>query len=100
MTGINHYLVLSLILFSIGMFGVLTRRSAIGILLSLELMLNAVNINLVAFSHFLESITGHIFAIFLIAVAAAESCVGLAIIICVYRTFKDIRADNINLLKW
>lgn len=100
MINLEHYLILSVILFFIGIFGVLTRRSAIGILLSLELMFNAVNINLVAFSSYLGNIIGQIFVIFIITVAAAESVVGIAIILCIYRTFRDINVDNINLLKW
>lgn len=100
MIGVNHYLILSLILFSIGTFGFLTRKSAIGILLSLELMFNAVNINFAAFSYFIGNLSGQIVILFVIAIAAAESCVGIAIILNIYRTFKEVDADKINLLKW
>ncbi len=100
MIGLNHYLIVSLILFLTGIYGVLTRRSAIGILLSIELMFNAVNLNLVAFSYFLGSLTGQVFALFVIAVAAAESCVGIALVLCVYRNFKESDISRINLLKW
>jgi NAD(P)H-quinone oxidoreductase subunit 4L len=95
-------LTLGAILFSIGFFGVLTRRNAIAILMSLELMFNAVNINLVAFNRFIEptGYTGQIFALFVIVVAAAEATVGLAIVILVYRNWHGIDADRINLLKW
>jgi NADH-quinone oxidoreductase subunit K len=98
--GLNHYILLSLALFFIGVFGVLTRRSIIGILLSLELMFNAVNINLVAFSHFLGNLAGQVLVIFIITVAAAEACVGIALVICIYRNYKDINIDRINILKW
>lgn len=100
MIGLVHYLLLGMILFFIGLFGALTRRSAIGILLSLELMFNAVNINLVAFSSYLGNVAGQIMVIFIITVAAAESVVGIAIILTIYRTFKDINVDKISLLKW
>lgn len=100
MVGLSSYLFVGAILFSIGVFGVLTRRNAVAILMSLELMFNAVNINLVAFSRFLGDIGGQIFTIFIITVAAAESCVGVAIILCVYRNFKKIQVDEIDLLKW
>jgi NADH-quinone oxidoreductase subunit K len=97
-----QYLALAAILFSIGIFGVLTRRNAIGILMSLELMFNAVNINLVAFNKFIEpsDLAGQIFAIFVIVVAAAEAVVGLAIVLLLYRNWKGIDIDNINIMKW
>ncbi len=97
-----HYLTLSAILFSIGFFGILTRRNAIAILMSLELMFNAVNINLVAFNRFINpgEYVGQIFAIFVVVVAAAEATVGLAIIILIYRNWRSIDADRVNLLKW
>ncbi len=100
--GLMHYLALAAILFGIGMFGVLTRRNAIGILMSIELMFNAVNINLVAFNRFVTpaDFTGQIFSIFTIVVAAAEATVGLAIVLLIYRNFRDIFVDNINLMKW
>jgi NADH:ubiquinone oxidoreductase subunit K len=100
--GLTHYVVLSSILFCVGIFGVLTRRNAIAILMSIELMFNAVNINFVAFSKFVtpEEFIGQIFSIFVITVAAAEATVGLAIVLLIYRNFKGINVDNINLMKW
>lgn len=97
-----HYLTLAAILFAIGFYGVLTRRNAIAILMSIELMFNAVNINLVAFNRFVapNGYTGQIFALFVIVVAAAEATVGLAIVILVYRNWRGIDADRVNLLKW
>ena len=97
-----HYLTLAAILFAVGFFGVLTRRNAIAILMSIELMFNAVNINLVAFNRFVSpgGYTGQIFALFVIVVAAAEATVGLAIVILVYRNWRGIDADRVNLLKW
>jgi len=102
LVGLSHYLVLSTILFCIGIFGVLTRRNAIGILMSIELMFNAVNINFVAFSKFItpSEFVGQIFAIFVITIAAAEATVGLAIVLLIYRNFKGIYVDNINIMKW
>jgi len=102
LVGLNHYLILSTVLFCIGIFGVLTRRNAIGILMSIELMFNAVNINFVAFSKFVTpgEFVGQIFAIFVIAIAAAEATVGLAIVLLIYRNFKGINVDDINIMKW
>ncbi len=96
------YLALAAILFSIGMFGVLTRRNAVGILMSLELMFNAVNINLVTFNKFVapEVLTGQIFAVFVVVVAAAEAVVGLAIVLLLYRNWQGIDIDKINIMKW
>ena len=100
--GLYHYLALAGFLFAIGLYGILTRRNAIAILMSLELMFNAVNINLVAFNRFVTpgNHIGQIFAIFVIVVAAAEATVGLAIVILIYRNWRNIDADRINLLKW
>ena len=97
-----HFLVLSALLFAVGVFGALTRRNAIGILMSLELIFNAVNINLVAASRYLSpsEIQGQIFTLFIIAVAAAESVLGLAIILAIYRKRATINADEMNLMKW
>ena len=102
MITLNHYLVLGAALFVIGAYGVLSRRNAVGILMGIELMLNAVNINMVAFSHFItpDEFLGQVFAIFIITVAAAEAAVGLAIIIAVYRNKAMIETDRINILKW
>ena len=100
--SLAHYLALAAVLFGIGLFGVLTRRNAVGILMSIELMFNAVNINLVAFNRFVTpaDFTGQIFSIFVIVVAAAEATVGLAIVLLIYRNFKGIYVDNINIMKW
>lgn len=104
MTGQMFYMFLFLaaVLFSIGLFGILTRRNAIAILMSLELMFNAVNINLVVFNRYtsLNELTGQIFAIFVVVVAAAEATVGLAIVILIYRRWRSIDADRVNLMKW
>ena len=96
----THYLILSLALFTIGVVGVLTRRNVIIILMSIELILNAVNINLVAFSHMLGSVNGQVFAIFIITDAAAEAAVGLGIIIAYFRNRETVLADEMDLLKW
>lgn len=100
--SLEHYLVLAAVLFAVGLYGALTKRSAMVILMCIEIMLNAVNITLVAFSRFITPVemTGQLFAIFSIVVAAAEVTVGLAIIIAIYRHFEGIDTENINLLKW
>ncbi|HEY51270.1 MAG TPA: NADH-quinone oxidoreductase subunit NuoK [Dehalococcoidia bacterium] len=100
--GLQHYLILSAVLFSIGLYGVLAKRNAVIILMCVELMLNAVNITLVAFSRYVvpAMLTGQVFAIFVIVVAAAEVAVGLAIIFAIYRGLEDIDVSKINLLKW
>jgi NADH:ubiquinone oxidoreductase subunit K len=102
MIPLNHYLILGAILFSLGVFGALTRRNAIAILMSIELMLNAVNLNFIALARHLPQaqISGQAFAIFVIAVAAAEAAVGLAIVLGLYRNFKTVNVDEINLMKW
>lgn len=99
---LSWYLILSAALFSIGLFGVLSRKNAIAILLGVELMLNAVNINLVAFWRYHDPamMAGQVFAIIVFAVAAAEVAVGLALIISVYRRRKTVVADEIDLMKW
>jgi NADH:ubiquinone oxidoreductase subunit K len=98
---LSWYLVVAAILFCIGIYGVLARRNAVGVLMGVELMLNAVNINLVAFWRYLNptDVAGQAFALFVLVVAAAEAVVGLALIISVYRNRTDIDAENINLLK-
>jgi NADH-quinone oxidoreductase subunit K len=96
----THYLVLSAALLAIGTLGVLTRRNIVIILMSIELILNAVNINLVAFSHHFNQVSGQIFAIFVITVAVAEAAVGLGILIALFRNKETVLADEINLLKW
>ncbi len=98
---LSWYLVVAAILFCIGIYGVLARRNAVGILMGVELMLNAVNINLVAFWRYLNptDVAGQAFALFVLVVAAAEAVVGLALIISVYRNRTSIDAENINILK-
>jgi len=98
---LNWFLVLAAGLFCIGLFGVLSRRNAIGILMGIELMLNAVNINLVAFWRYLDpaNLTGQVFAIFVFAVAAAEVAVGLALVIAIYRNRDTVVVEEIDLLK-
>jgi NADH-quinone oxidoreductase subunit K len=99
---IAYFLVLSALLFSIGVYGVLARENAVMVLLSIELMLNAVNINLVAFSAMLGSagVSGQIFALFVIAVAAAEVGVGLAIVILIFRNRQTVDVDDLSYMKW
>jgi len=96
---LQGYLVLAGLVFVIGLFGVLTRRNAIGILLGIELMLNAVNINLVAFSRFRGDVTGLVFAIFTIAITVAEVALGLAIVIMIFRVRRTVEADHLDLLR-
>jgi NADH-quinone oxidoreductase subunit K len=95
-----HYLILSVALLLIGTVGVLTRRNIVIILMSIELILNAVNINLIAFSRQFEQVTGQVFAIFVITVAVAEAAVGLGILIALFRNKETVQADEIELLKW
>ncbi|KAF0825283.1 NADH-quinone oxidoreductase subunit NuoK [Cytobacillus firmus] len=98
---VQAYLALALILFCIGLYGALTKRNTVIVLISIELMLNAVNINLVAFSKFgiTPSITGQIFTLFVIAVAAAEVAVGIAILISLYRNKKSVNIDEMDAMK-
>jgi len=101
MISLTWYLIFAAALFSIGLFGVLARKNAIAILMGIELMLNAVNINLVSFWRFNPAtITGQAFAVIVFAVAAAEVAVGLALVISIYRRRSTIAADEINLMKW
>ncbi len=100
MIDTTHYLVLSSLVFTIGVVGVLTRRNIIIIFMSIELMLNAVNINLIAFSDRLQDLGGQVFAIFVIVVAAAEAAVGLGIIIALFRNKETVLIDEIDLMKW
>ncbi len=95
-----HYTVLSAALFVIGMIGVLVRRNIIVIFMSIELMLNAVNINLVAYSSQLQNAVGQVFAVFVICVAAAEAAVGLGIILAFYRNKETVNIDEMNLMRW
>ena len=100
--SLEHYLILAGILFSVGLYGALAKRSAVVILMSIELMLNGVNVALVAFSNYVApaALTGQVFAIFVMVVAAAEVAVGLAIIMTIYRRRETIDADKIDLMKW
>jgi NADH:ubiquinone oxidoreductase subunit K len=109
--GLPHFLALSAVLFAIGLFAVISRRNSIAILLGIELMLNAANINLVAFQRYLAPLVGEhqalnlvldgqIFALIVITLAACEAAVGLAIILNVYRVLKTTTADEVSLLKW
>jgi len=100
--GLEHYLILSAILFSIGLYGALAKRNAIVTLMSIEIMLNAVNIAMVAFSRYITPslLTGQVFVIFIMVVAAAEAAVGLAIIIAIYRSHDTIETTKIDLMKW
>ncbi|MDW8272986.1 MAG: NADH-quinone oxidoreductase subunit NuoK [Chitinophagales bacterium] len=96
----HHYLYLSAILFCIGVFGVLLRRNAIVVFMSIELMLNAVNLLLVAFSAYHNDTSGQVFVFFIMAVAAAEVAVGLAILVTIYRNIQSIDIDALNSLRW
>lgn len=100
--GLEHFLILSAILFSIGLYGALAKRNAIVILMSVELMLNAVNIALVAFWRYVAPalMTGQVFVIFVMVLAAAEVVVGLAIIISIYRSRETVDVEQIDLMKW
>ena len=97
--SLNSYLILSAFLFCTGIYGVLARKNAVLVLMSIELMLNAVNINLVAYSAFHKSVSGQVFALFVIAIAAAEVGVGLAIVLLIYRNRVGVNLDEIDLMK-
>lgn len=98
----QHYLMLAGVLFALGLFGVITRRNTIGVLMSLELMFNAANINLVTFNNFVPSdvLSGQMFSIFIIVVAAAEATIGLAIVLLIYRNWQGIDTDTFGVMKW
>ena len=100
--GLEHYIILSAVLFCIGLVGVLTQRNVIKVIMCLEIMLNAVNVALIAFSRYVTPIhiTGQIFAIFVMVVAAAEVAVGIAIIFAIYRNKQSVDMENFNILKW
>ncbi|HET8946276.1 MAG TPA: NADH-quinone oxidoreductase subunit NuoK [Candidatus Polarisedimenticolia bacterium] len=97
---IDFFLVMAAILFTIGCVGVLVRRNIIVMLMCIELMLNAVNLTFIAFSHELQSMTGQVFALFVITVAACEAAVGLAIVLALYRRRRTTDADDASLLRW
>ena len=96
---LSQFLLLAAVLFCIGIYGVLARRNAVLVLMSIELMLNAVNINLVAFGAFRRNVVGQVFALFVIAIAAAEVGVGLAIVLLIYRNRTSIDLDEVDLMK-
>lgn len=99
---LNHYLVLAGILFCIGLYGALAKENAISILMGIELMLNAININLIAFNRFIhpEILVGQMFTIFVMALAAAEVAIGLALVLSVYRDRQTVNVNDFNWLKW
>jgi NADH-quinone oxidoreductase subunit K len=96
---LNHYLVTSFLLFSIGLLGVLVRRNFLTVLMSVELMLNAVNLNLIAFSRWLSDLTGQVFSVFVITIAAGEAAIGLALTLSLYRQKKTLNVDEAAELK-
>ncbi len=99
MVPLSWYIILSAVMFSIGVFGFLARRNLIIMFISIELMLNSANISLVAFSHYLQSLNGQIMVLFVITVAAAEAAIGLAILIAFYKNNPTMKVDEIDLLK-
>ena len=99
MVTIDHYLVLSFILFALGVAGVLTRRNALILLMSVELMLNAANLALLAFARYLGDETGHTLALFVMTVAAAEAAIGLALVLALFRQRGTVKVDELNSLK-
>ncbi|VVB87797.1 F(420)H(2) dehydrogenase subunit K [uncultured archaeon] len=100
MTDLFSYLIISAVIFTIGAYGIITQRSGIKILMSIELMLNSANLNLVAFSSFNGNASGQVFALFSIAIAAAEAAIGFAILVALFRARDTINLDNINILRW
>lgn len=100
MIPLHYYLILSAFMFIVGVVGVLTRRNAIIVFMSIELMLNSANLTFVAFSSYLGNVIGQLFVFFVMAVAAAEAAVGLAIIIAIFRNKITVNIDDINILKW
>ena len=97
---LQHILIFSLLLFATGLYGVLVRRNIIGILISIELMLNAVNLSFVTFSYKLKQVDGHVFAFFVMVVAAAEAAVGLAIILTVFKNRQTLEIDEVDSMKY
>ncbi len=98
--SLYHFLYLSSIIFTLGVIGVLIRRNILIVLMSLELMLNAVNLNLIVFSRLWGNVVGQVFTVFVVTVAAAEAAVGLAIVVAIYRHKDTVNIDEINILKW
>jgi NADH-quinone oxidoreductase subunit K len=99
MVTIHHYMVLSAVLFFIGVFGVLFRRNLIVIFMSVELMLNAVNLSFVTFARYTQSMDGHVVAFFVMALAAAEAAIGLAILVMIFRNRSTVQADDMSLMR-
>ena len=99
--GLPHFLIVGAILFALGMVTVVTRRNAVGILMGVELILNAANVNFIAFNHFVDGahLTGQVFSIFVIVLAAAEAAVALAIVLAIYQTFRTIDVEETDLLR-
>jgi NAD(P)H-quinone oxidoreductase subunit 4L len=102
MLQLQYFLILAAALFCIGIYGLVTSRNAVRVLMSIELMLNAVNLNLMSFSNYIDSteIKGQVFTVFVIAIAAAEAAVGLAIVLSIYRNRDTVDMEQFNLLKW
>ena len=100
MIPLNFYLGLSALIFSIGLYGVMTQKSGIKIIMCIELMLNSANLNLIAFSSYTDTLNGQVFAMFSIALAAAETAVGFAILMAIYRMHDKINLDELNILRW
>jgi len=98
--GLYSYLLISIIIFTIGVYGIITQRNGIKILMCIELLLNSANLNLVAFSSYNGNSTGEVFALFSIAIAAAEAAIGFAILVALFRLRDTINLDNINILRW
>lgn len=100
--GLEHYLYLSAALFAVGVYGLISRNNAFRVLMSIEIMLNAININFIAFAHYIDpiDIRGHVFALFVMAIAAAEAAIGLALLLLIYRNKVNIRMDSFTMLKW
>jgi NADH-quinone oxidoreductase subunit K len=100
--GLGHYLVVSALLFGLGLYGILTRRNAVAILMGIELMLNAANINLVAFNKYVApaALNGQVFALVVITLAACEAGVGLALVMAAYRNLETVHVDEISVMKW
>ncbi|MDD9897601.1 MAG: NADH-quinone oxidoreductase subunit NuoK [Candidatus Melainabacteria bacterium] len=100
--GLNHYLVLSALLFSIGLYGLITRNNAFRVLMSIEVILNAININFVAFAHYIDPIAvkGQVYSLFIMAIAAAEAAAALALLLLIYRNRVNIKMDSFDTLKW
>jgi NADH-quinone oxidoreductase subunit K len=97
--GLNHYLILAAMLFTVGVIGVVTRRNALVIFMSVELMLNSANLTLIAFSHYLQDVTGMVFVLFTMTVAAAEVAIGLAIIVTMFRNIESLDVTKLSTLK-